>query len=125
MLKGHKESGLVTLVERCSGYLLAARLSTITATRTAKAMTRLLTPCRGAVHSITLDNGPELVGHRKVAKAVWAKTFFATHIAHRQLKEQELKTAYVNPDMVRLTIGIEHIDDLLTDIDQALASSQG
>ncbi|MDX1357039.1 MAG: PLP-dependent transferase, partial [Halomonas venusta] len=31
----------------------------------------------------------------------------------------------VTPDMVRLSIGIEHIDDLLADIDQALAASQG
>ncbi|NAO98930.1 IS30 family transposase [Vreelandella titanicae] len=76
VLKGHKESGLVTLVERRSGYLLAARLPTITATRTARAMTRLLAPRRGAVHTITLDNGSEFAEHRKVAKAVSAKTYF-------------------------------------------------
>ena len=76
VLKGHKESGLVTLVERRSGYLLAARLPTITATRTAQAMTRLLAPRRGAVHTITLDNGSEFAEHRKVAKAVSAKTYF-------------------------------------------------
>ena len=76
VLKGHKESGLVTLVERRSGYLLAARLPTITATRTAEAMTRLLAPRRGAVHTITLDNGSEFAEHLKVAKAVSAKTYF-------------------------------------------------
>ena len=76
VLKGHKESGLVTLVERRSGYLLAARLSTITATGTAKAMTRLLKPRRGAVQTITLDNGSEFAEHRQVAKAVSAKTYF-------------------------------------------------
>ena len=76
MLKGHKESGLVTLVERRSGYLLAARLPTITATGTAKAMTRLLKPRRGAVQTITLDNGSEFAEHRQVAKAVSAKTYF-------------------------------------------------
>jgi O-acetylhomoserine (thiol)-lyase len=39
---------------------------------------------------------------------------------HRQLTEAELVTAGVTPDMIRLCIGIEHIDDILADIDQAL-----
>lgn len=42
---------------------LAARLTTITATRAALAMKRLLEPRRGAVHTITLDNGPEFAEH--------------------------------------------------------------
>ena len=40
---------------------------------------------------------------------------------HRQLNPEELKTAGVSEDMVRLSIGIEHIDDILEDITQALA----
>lgn len=39
---------------------------------------------------------------------------------HRQLNEQELATARVTPDMIRLCVGIEHIDDILADLDQAL-----
>ncbi|MEJ2653790.1 MAG: O-acetylhomoserine aminocarboxypropyltransferase/cysteine synthase [Acidihalobacter sp.] len=39
---------------------------------------------------------------------------------HRQLNDAELATAGVSPDMVRLSIGIEHIDDILADIGQAL-----
>ena len=42
---------------------------------------------------------------------------------HRQLSEEELKTAGVMPDMIRLSIGIEHIDDIIADLDQALAKS--
>ncbi len=42
---------------------------------------------------------------------------------HRQLTESELKTAGVTPDMIRLCIGIEHIDDIIADIDQALAAA--
>ncbi|NWF37349.1 aminotransferase class I/II-fold pyridoxal phosphate-dependent enzyme [Mariprofundus sp. KV] len=42
---------------------------------------------------------------------------------HRQLSEAELVTAGVTPDMLRLCIGIEHIDDILADIDQALAAA--
>ncbi|MBP6484050.1 MAG: aminotransferase class V-fold PLP-dependent enzyme [Rhodoferax sp.] len=40
---------------------------------------------------------------------------------HRQLNAEELARAGVKPDMVRLSIGIEHIDDLIADLDQALA----
>jgi len=42
---------------------------------------------------------------------------------HRQLGAQELAKAGVKEDMVRLSIGIEHIDDLLEDLTQALAST--
>jgi O-acetylhomoserine (thiol)-lyase len=41
---------------------------------------------------------------------------------HRQLNPDELAKAGVKPDMVRLSLGIEHIDDLLEDLDQALAA---
>ncbi|MBV6551703.1 aminotransferase class I/II-fold pyridoxal phosphate-dependent enzyme [Acinetobacter soli] len=40
---------------------------------------------------------------------------------HRQLNSDELKAAGVSEDMVRLSVGIEHIDDLLADLEQALA----
>ncbi len=39
---------------------------------------------------------------------------------HRQLGAEELKTAGVSEDLVRLSIGIEHIDDILADLEQAL-----
>lgn len=41
---------------------------------------------------------------------------------HRQLSADELKSAGVSEDMVRLSVGIEHIDDLLADLEQALAT---
>ncbi|MEO7052040.1 MAG: aminotransferase class I/II-fold pyridoxal phosphate-dependent enzyme [Rhodanobacter sp.] len=50
----------------------------------------------------------------------------ATHPAsttHRQLDATELTAAGVSEDMLRLSIGIEHIDDLLADLDQALAAA--
>ena len=39
---------------------------------------------------------------------------------HRQLNEEQQKAAGVTPDMVRISVGLEHIDDILWDIDQAL-----
>lgn len=43
---------------------------------------------------------------------------------HRQLTDAELESAGVTPDMIRLCIGIEHIDDIIADLEQALAASQ-
>ncbi len=40
---------------------------------------------------------------------------------HRQLSPEELATAGVSEDLVRISVGIEHIDDIIADIDQALA----
>ncbi|MDE2254091.1 MAG: aminotransferase class I/II-fold pyridoxal phosphate-dependent enzyme [Betaproteobacteria bacterium] len=42
---------------------------------------------------------------------------------HRQLNDEELVAAGVTPDMVRLSIGIEHADDLIADLDHALAAA--
>ncbi len=44
---------------------------------------------------------------------------------HRQLNEAELVSAGVTPDTLRLCIGIEHIDDILADLEQALAAAAG
>jgi O-acetylhomoserine (thiol)-lyase len=42
---------------------------------------------------------------------------------HRQLSETELRAVGIRPETIRLSIGLEHIDDLIDDIDQALAAS--
>jgi len=42
---------------------------------------------------------------------------------HQQLSPEEQRATGVTPDLIRLSIGIEHIDDILEDIDQALARS--
>ncbi|MBG56955.1 MAG: O-acetylhomoserine aminocarboxypropyltransferase [Porticoccus sp.] len=59
------------------------------------------------------------IGDAKSCAAIPAST------THRQLNDDELKAAGVSADMVRLSIGIEHVDDLMTDIDQALGKSAG
>lgn len=59
------------------------------------------------------------IGDAKSCAAIPAAT------THRQLNTEELLSAGVSDDMVRLSIGIEHIDDLIADLEQALqASSQ-
>jgi O-acetylhomoserine (thiol)-lyase len=43
---------------------------------------------------------------------------------HAQLTEEEQRATGVTPDFVRLSVGVEHIDDILADLDQALAASE-
>ena len=43
---------------------------------------------------------------------------------HRQLNEEEQASAGVSPDMIRISVGLESIDDILWDIDQSIAASQ-
>ncbi|MEP6916688.1 MAG: aminotransferase class I/II-fold pyridoxal phosphate-dependent enzyme [Acidobacteriota bacterium] len=43
---------------------------------------------------------------------------------HRQLTDSELTAAGVTPDMIRLCVGIEAIEDILEDVDQALAAAK-
>ena len=45
----------------------------------------------------------------------------ASH-THRQMNEQELLEAGVQPDLVRFSVGIENIEDIIADLEQALAS---
>jgi O-acetylhomoserine (thiol)-lyase len=42
---------------------------------------------------------------------------------HRQMSEEEQRKAGVTPDMVRMSVGLEDLDDILWDIDQALAAA--
>jgi O-acetylhomoserine (thiol)-lyase len=43
---------------------------------------------------------------------------------HRQMSPEEQRTAGVLPEMLRLSIGIEHIDDIIADLDQALEATR-
>ena len=43
---------------------------------------------------------------------------------HRQLTDEELKSAGVSPDMIRICVGIEHIDDIIADLEQAIEASK-
>jgi O-acetylhomoserine (thiol)-lyase len=42
---------------------------------------------------------------------------------HRQMSPEEQRLAGIGPETIRLSIGIEHIDDILADLDQALAAA--
>jgi O-acetylhomoserine (thiol)-lyase len=42
---------------------------------------------------------------------------------HRQMSAEEQRNAGVKPEMIRLSVGIEHIDDIIGDLDQALRAT--
>jgi O-acetylhomoserine (thiol)-lyase len=42
---------------------------------------------------------------------------------HRQMSAEEQSQAGVRPEMIRLSVGIEHIDDIIADLDQALGAA--
>jgi O-acetylhomoserine (thiol)-lyase len=42
---------------------------------------------------------------------------------HSQLTEEQQRAGGISPELVRLSIGIEHVDDIIADIDQALAAA--
>jgi O-acetylhomoserine (thiol)-lyase len=44
---------------------------------------------------------------------------------HQQMSDEDLLAAGIGPEMIRLSIGIENLDDILWDLDQALHASQG
>ncbi len=44
---------------------------------------------------------------------------------HRQMPAADQKKAGVTPEMIRLSVGIEHVDDIIDDLDQALARAAG
>lgn len=47
----------------------------------------------------------------------------ASH-THRQLSDEQLVEAGVEPDLIRLSVGIEHADDIIADIEQAIAAAE-
>jgi O-acetylhomoserine (thiol)-lyase len=44
---------------------------------------------------------------------------------HRQMSAEEQRKAGVTPEMIRLSIGIEHADDIIADLEQALDAATG
>ncbi len=43
---------------------------------------------------------------------------------HSQMTEEQQAASGIPPEMVRLSVGIEHIDDIVADLDQALQTAQ-
>ena len=76
-----------------------------------KAGERFIDACEFLSHLANIGDAKTLVIH-------------PASTTHRQLSEEELVKAGVSADMIRLSVGIEDADDILWDLDQALAKSQ-
>jgi O-acetylhomoserine (thiol)-lyase len=65
-------------------------------------------------------NSVKLISHLANIGDAKSLVIHPASTTHQQLTEDEQAAAGVTPDYVRLSIGIEHIDDIIADIDQAL-----
>ncbi len=78
----------------------------------------------GAAAGATFINSLKLISH--LANVGDAKSL-AIHPAtttHSQMNEEQQRAGGITPELVRLSIGLEHIDDILADIEQALAAAK-
>ena len=77
----------------------------------------------GKDSAIKFINGVELASH--LANIGDAKTLVIhpASTTHSQLSEDEQREAGVNPEYIRVSVGIEDVDDIIDDLDQALKKS--
>jgi len=76
ILHGRKNSGAVTLVERRTGYLLADCVPKLKAGLVTDVIIRGLRPIRGAVQTLTLDNGSEFADHQTFSETLSLTSYF-------------------------------------------------
>jgi O-acetylhomoserine (thiol)-lyase len=69
-------------------------------------------------------NGVKLFSHLANVGDSRSLVIHPASTTHQQLSAEEQKAAGVEPDMVRFSVGLEDIDDILWDVDQALTASQ-
>ena len=72
-----------------------------------------------------LINGMKLFSHLANVGDVRSLVIHPSSTTHQQLTQDEQAAAGVTPEMVRVSVGIEDVEDILWDLDQALAASQG
>ena len=82
-------------------------------------------PKGGLAAAVRFVDSVKLASH--LANVGDAKTLVIAPAAttHQQLSPEELVSSGVRPDMIRVSVGIEHIDDIKADFEQALAAAAG
>lgn len=81
--KDHK-GFILTVVDRVSKYLKAAYVEHKDADSILRAVVKLLNPLKAVLHTITSDNGKEFADHKKIAKKLGIKFYFADAYASWQ-----------------------------------------
>jgi O-acetylhomoserine (thiol)-lyase len=74
----------------------------------------------GAEAGRTFIDSLELFSHLANVGDAKSLAIHPASTTHSQLSEDDLAAGGITPDLVRLSVGLEHIDDILADIDQAL-----
>ncbi len=78
----------------------------------------------GRAAGSTFIESLELVSHLANVGDARTLVIHPASTTHQQMSDDELESAGVSADMVRLSVGLEDLDDILYDLDQALAASQ-
>ena len=68
-------------------------------------------------------NSVELFSHLANVGDAKSLALHPASTSHSQLSEEQQLSGGLSPDLVRLSVGIENIDDIIADIDQALAKA--
>ncbi|MFN9745206.1 MAG: O-acetylhomoserine aminocarboxypropyltransferase/cysteine synthase family protein [Betaproteobacteria bacterium] len=106
-LAGHPQHALLQRQMKAASGLLAFGVK-----GGAEAGVRFIEAAQFMSHLVNIGDTRTLVSH-------------PASTTHRQLGPEQQLAAGVTPEMVRLSVGLEHIDDILWDIDQALAAASG
>ena len=72
---------------------------------------------------VALVNGVKLFSHLANVGDTRSLVIHPASTTHRQLNEEQKKAAGAGADVVRLSIGIENVEDIIADLDQALATA--
>ena len=73
-----------------------------------------------------MDSDKETVANRIVPFSVGDAKTLAIHpwsTTHEQLSDEEKTASGVTDDLIRISVGIEHIDDIIADLEQSFAAS--
>ena len=72
---------------------------------------------------VALVNGVKLFSHLANVGDTRSLIIHPASTTHRQLSDEQKKAAGAGPDVVRLSIGIENVEDIIADLDQVLAAA--
>ncbi len=108
-LAGHPQHGLLTRQMRGASGLLAfgVKPGAAGAAGGVQRGVKFIEAAQFMSHLVNIGDTRTLISH-------------PASTTHRQLDEAQQRAAGVLPDMIRISVGLEHIEDMLWDIDQAL-----
>lgn len=76
----------------------------------------------GKANAVKFMDGLKLASNEVHVADIRTCVLHPASATHRQLTDEQLIAAGINPGMIRFSVGLEHIDDILEDIEQSLAA---